>query len=184
MKIAITGTLGSGKSMVTRMIHHEFGYVTYSSDELVKDAYEDENIKAKLIETFGSFKKEDIKAKLKEVGTTKLNEIIHPYVINRIKNILVLNDKQDVFVEVPLLFELNLNNLFDKVICVAVDDSIRHERLQKRDINSYNSMLVLEKFQLDSKIKEDKSDFVIYNNADIDTLKEKVKEVINSLIGD
>ena len=86
-----------------------------------------------------------------------------------------------VFAEIPLLFEAGFDKYFDKIIFIDAPYDLRLERLIKR--NNYTSEYA--KLRIDSQIKPDdkilKSDYLIINDRDEDTLKKRVLEVIKSL---
>ena len=171
MKIGITGQIGSGKSFILNRIKNFYHYPTISADDLVKDAYEDNIIKEKLDDNFhclvnGKINKELLKKNLND-RYDLLNSIIHPYVFEKIRN---LDDKNTIyFVEVPLLYETGAERLFDKIIGIDIDDSLRHQRLKERDPSKYNYYLCLEKRQLSSKEKCSKADYIYKSfNNDID----------------
>lgn len=168
MLIAITGCIGSGKSFLLNKIKTIYGYQTYSCDDFVIKAYENEVIKQKLDEQFhclnnGVIDKEIIKNKLNDTTIKILNSIIHPYVIEQIQN---KNTDSLVFIEVPLLFEENLQKYFDFTIAIDIKNELRHKRLKNRDVNNYKNMLKLEKYQFDNDTKVSKADFVISNSTD------------------
>lgn len=171
MIIAITGCIGSGKSYVSNLIHQKYGYDVFSSDIIAKKAYEDENIKVKLNDAFECIvnNKVDIsiiKSKLNEETIKVLNAIIHPFVIGKINEIKD-NYKEDIaFVEVPLLFESNMEHLFDKTIVISTSLKLRHKRIKNRNPLTYKDMLKLERYQLSNKEKVKRADYVIHSGED------------------
>ena len=188
MLIGITGCLGSGKSHILKLISHHFHYQTYSCDEFVKEAYLDNEIKKKLDKSFNCLindqvDKDIIKNNLNDDNTQKLNNIIHPYVILKIKNIAIKAKNELIFIEVPLLFEANLTNLFDYTIAISVNDNLRHKMLEKRDVRQYQNMIKLEQQQFDNDTKVKLANFVINSNYDeVENLKqlEVIIQKINS----
>ena len=109
----------------------------------------------------------------------KLESILHPKVNEKIKEYFKNNEHYDIaFVSIPLLFETHMEKLFDKILFIYTDDSIRLGRLIKR--NNYTKEYAL--LRMDSQSSQDekigKSDIVIYNNSTIEDLK---TNVINSI---
>ena len=183
MIIAITGCIGSGKSYILNLIHQNYGYDTFSSDIIAKTAYEDEIIKAKLDEAFNcvinnKVDKQIIKDKLNEESIQLLNSIIHPYVKNKIIEIKAKYTNSISFVEVPLLFESKMENIFDKVLVISSNEDVRLKRLQKRDPISYKDMLKLQQYQFSDKEKVERADYVIQNNDNLDDTVKQIDELI------
>ena len=59
---------------------------------------------------------------------------MHPYILDELDRIIWnVSEKEIVFIDVPLLYELHLNYLFDKIILVYVDEEKQIERLKERD---------------------------------------------------
>ena len=176
MKIGITGSIAYGKSTVSKYLTLK-GYNVYDADKISYDLTQKPNICYKLIlERVGSEFPEFIiddsgNIYRKELGRVIFNNkdkkellesIIHPYVIKEIESV---ND--DVcFFEVPLLFEANLEYLFDKVVVVSTSKEKQIERLMKRNNISYEDCIIRINNQIDIKIKEEKADYVLYNNDD------------------
>ncbi len=178
MIIAITGCIGSGKSYIASLIQTQFGYDTFSSDKIANESYEDELVKEKLDNAFecvvnNKVDKSIIKSKLNEQTISILNSIIHPYVKNEILEIKEKYKDSIAFIEVPLLFESNMEVLFDKSLVISVDDALRHQRIKKRNPQTYQDMLKLEKFQLSNDEKVKRADFVLQSSEnDKENLKQ------------
>lgn len=134
MIVALTGCIGSGKSFYLNKIKELYNYPIFDADHIAKDAYNDKNIIKKLDESFKciSDNKVDItllKSKLNENNIKQLNLIIHPFVKEKI---LELKKHYPIcFVEVALLYESNMEDLFDYVIAISINDKLRHQRLKK-----------------------------------------------------
>ena len=77
-----------------------------------------------------------------------------------------------------MLFESNMQSLFDKIIFVYTDDEIRLERLLKRN----NYTIEHAKSRINSQMsQEDKvklSDYVINNNGDFNNLTIAVDQLL------
>lgn len=183
MLIGITGCIGSGKSYILDKIHKIYGYEVYSADDFVVDSYNDEKIKRKLDEVFNcvidnKVDKSIIKSKLNDNNIILLNNIIHPYVKEKITS---LNNTDLVFVEVPLLFESKMDDLFDYIISISVDDKIRHLRIKNRNRENYQNMIKLEKYQYDNDKKASLADFVIYNGKDDLNILNQIDNIISKI---
>lgn len=171
MIIGITGCIGSGKSYILDKIHNIYNYDIFSADKFVSMAYEDNFIKLKLDEVFHcmineKIDKNIIKSQLNSDTIIILNKIIHPYVIDQINKVKKQYENSIAFVEVPLLFETNLQYLFDYTISISIDDNLRLKRLLNRDKNNYKNMLKLQEHQFSNDKKASLASFVLYTSDD------------------
>lgn len=184
-KIAITGTIGSGKSTATKYIAKQLP--TISSDEIVDQLYCDKNfIKQvnKLIYNSNSDRLD--KRHLAETifhdkrAKEKLEALIHPLVKIEIETFM---NKQEgiVFAEVPLLYEANFVSMFDEVILVVADEDIIIERLIKNRGYTKEEAIarINNQFSVAYKIKH--ADIVLYNNGSQEELEMKIEKVLEKL---
>lgn len=180
MLIGITGVIGSGKSIVTKTFQN-LGFKTYDCDNIVLLAYQDLQVQDNLLKEFHTCDKEKIKLIINKDNITKLNQIIHPFVINYIKHLKEVSNNEIIFIETPLLYELDLTYLFDKVIVVYANENIRNQRLLNRNKDNYLKMKQLEKFQLAQEIKMSKADYLIDNNFDVANVIKQVQKLVDLL---
>ena len=190
IKVAITGNIASGKSQVERFIS-ELGYLVVDADELahqvlfeykkniislfMDDDIIDENGNISRIKLGNIVFLNDEKKK-------KLEEFSHSKIKEQINKIFLLNsDKDFIFISVPLLFEANMQNLFDKIIFVSAPFDVRLERLIKRNNFTKEQALIRISAQQDEIDKIKKSDFVINNNSDLENLKQLTIKTIEQL---
>jgi formamidopyrimidine-DNA glycosylase len=179
-KIAITGTIGSGKSTVAK-IFRKNGYFVYDSDEVSKELSKKGGKGYKqIVKTFDNildFNDEIDRSKLAEIifndkdKKEKLEQILHPLIL---EDMLSVMKSKDLFIaEVPLLFESDMQKHFDEVILVVSNDIILIERLLNKGLNlaDIQSRIIN---QLNVKEKMKKSNVIIKNNADVETLEKKV----------
>lgn len=185
MKIAITGTIGSGKSTVSNFIR-ELGYYVFDADLTVKKLSEKGN-KAynPIVALFGN----DILNKDESINKTllaniifndpnakkNLESILHPM----IKEAMIKESTEhDIFfAEIPLLFETGFDQYFDYKILVYVEDDIALDRLVLRGLNKKDAIQRINS-QMDKDLKLSKSDFVIYNNSNLENLEKQVIDLI------
>ena len=106
----------------------------------------------------------------------KINEIIHPIIIKKIKKFLKKNkSKKFVVLDIPLLLENKINN--KKFILVFIDAKKKeiNKRLKKRF--NYNKKLFdkLRNLQLPLEIKRKNCDYLIKNNFKSISIKSNIK---------
>ncbi|MDR3025613.1 dephospho-CoA kinase [Chryseobacterium sp.] len=186
--IGLTGGIGSGKTTVARFIE-EFGFPVYYSDDRAKAIVnESEDLKIKIKELLGeeSYDEQglyDRKFVASEVFNNsdllqQLNEIIHPAVRIDFENWVKKQSKYLVFKETALLFELKLNRQCYKSLLVTAEDNIRAKRVMDRDNKTYREVEAVMEKQMPERDKIKMADCIIYNNTNLEELKEQTEKVI------
>jgi dephospho-CoA kinase len=79
-----------------------------------------------------------------------------------------------VLIEVPLLFELGLEERFDVVVVVSTDFELRAKRLMDRDSISREDAENLLNVQMPNKDKVERAEFVLTNEGSQEQLKKSV----------
>ena len=194
--VGITGGIGSGKSTVSEF-YRELGYSVLNSDKKAKELYlEDKELKAKLIKEFGDdFYLPDGNVNKEFIGNmifgeseesndnlTKLNSLVHPLVIqSTIDEIdrLVEEGEYLIFVESALIFETNMQDAYNFVICVISEQDKVIERLLKRGNLTEEKIIHRISNQISPEEKKKKSDFVINNNSTIEALQNSARFIID-----
>lgn len=182
--IGLTGRIGSGKTTVAGILAKK-GARVFFSDYKVHQFYKDctHPIYKKVVENFPECKidGEISREKLAQIvfkdkqQLKKLEEIVHPELINTLRQWLKEANESDVCVaEVPLLFEKNLEEMFDKNILVKVKDDILISRLKEKYAFSDQEIKQRLSLYLPVKEKENKTDFVLENNLDLKNLEKEV----------
>jgi dephospho-CoA kinase len=189
--IGLTGGIGSGKTTVARFIE-EFGFPVYYSDDRAKAIVnESEELKIKIKELLGEESYDenglyDRKFVAEKVFSDKdllqqLNEIIHPAVRIDFEDWVKKQTKYLVFKETALLFELKLNRQCYKSLLVTAEDNIRIKRVMDRDHKTYREVESVMEKQMSEKDKIKMADCIIYNNTNLEELKEQTEKVIFSI---
>ncbi|MFY1048261.1 dephospho-CoA kinase [Chryseobacterium sp. GP-SGM7] len=186
--IGLTGGIGSGKTTVAKFIE-EFGFPVYYSDDRAKEIVNDnDELKIKIKELLGDSAYDQSglynrKFVAEKVFNDKnllqsLNEIIHPAVRIDFDNWVKKQTKYLVFKETALLFELKLNQQCYHSVLVTAEDNIRIKRVMDRDGKTYREVQSVMEKQMPEKDKIKLADCVIYNNTNLDDLKEQTEKVI------
>ena len=86
-----------------------------------------------------------------------------------------------MFVGIPLVYEANMQDLFDKILFIYTDDDIRKERLIQRNnyTEEYAKIRISSQQPQEEKVKL--ADYVIYNNKTVRDLKESVINLLSKL---
>ncbi len=190
MVLGLTGGIASGKSTVSQILINK-GYKVVDADKIAKEVSERIEILEKIKIEFG--KEFVLEGKLnrkllREVvfrdkeKVDKLNKIMHPPIIEEIKNQLIKNSEEEIVVaDIPLLFESDLEYLVDKILLVTCKRKTQIERVMKRDkVDRESAMNIIDK-QLSLEEKREKSDFVIENDMDMGSLEVEVDRVIRKI---
>jgi dephospho-CoA kinase len=186
--IGLTGGIGSGKTTVARFIE-EFGFPVYYSDDRAKAIVnESEDLKIKIKELLGeeSYDENGLYDRKFVAGKVfnnsdllqQLNEIIHPAVRIDFEDWVKKQSKYLVFKETALLFELKLNRQCYKSLLVTAEDNIRAKRVMDRDNKTYREVEAVMEKQMPERDKIKMADCIIYNNTNLEELKEQTEKVI------
>ncbi|KMQ67113.1 dephospho-CoA kinase [Chryseobacterium sp. FH2] len=186
--IGLTGGIGSGKSTVAKFIE-ECGFPVYYSDDRAKTIVnENDDLKIKIKELIGekAYTENgvyDRKFVAEKVFNNKdllhsLNEIIHPAVRIDFENWVKKQTQYLVFKETALLFELRLNKECYKSLLVTAEDNIRAKRVMDRDGKTYREVEAVMEKQMPEKDKIKLADYIIYNNTNLEDLKEQTEKII------
>ena len=182
--IGLTGSIGSGKSSVSRILKSE-GFVILDADEISRGLTSPKSrIIGELVDAFGdsilneagdldrrllasiAFKSEENKELLSEIVTLKVKSIMEEEIAKSNEACLVL--------DVPLLFEYEMNTSLDEVWTVVADDEIRFQRAHARDGITKEDFDARNGIQISQTEKILLSDVVIWNNGTREELREKV----------
>lgn len=190
MKIyGITGSIACGKSTVTNYLI-EKGYCVIDADQISRQALTiDQGCIEKVDELFHCVREGivDRKALGKIVFHDKkakkqLEDIIHPYVISKLKEAIQENQHRScLFLDIPLLYESHLEYLCDKVIVVYLNESKQVERLMKRDHIDREYALTIMKNQIASSKKKEMADIVLDNNNDQESLYRQIEQLLKGI---
>ncbi len=115
----------------------------------------------------------------------KLESFIHPRIydlyLQRLKNDAYNEEGIIISVIIPLLFEVNLQNLFHKVLLVYVPQEVQIERLMKRDHLSREEALNRLKSQLPIEGKRGFADFIVDNSGSLEDTKQQLRSIWKKL---
>lgn len=187
--IGLTGGIASGKSTVANYLK-ENGFAVIDADIAARQAVEKgtEGLR-KVAETFPGVLNEDGTLNRKALGTIifndkaqrdSLNEIVHP-IVRRLmdeEKTAALSEGKVVVMDIPLLYENELEHTVDEVWVVYVSYDIQKMRLMKRNELSESEADARINSQMSMDEKRDKADIVIDNCHDLDSLYKHLEALI------
>lgn len=194
LKVAVTGNIGSGKSSFCKLLE-EMNYTVIKADEMAKDLMaNDPNIKSQIIKQFGSsaYTKEGLnksylaeKIFSNEDNLLRMNLIVHPAVVKKVEQLMKESlKKADIaFHEAALIYEADIEEMFDVVVLITADYKVRLKRKQQSDNYSEAEFAKRNSNQIPDDEKIKRADFVFENNGTLDELKTKAQLLITVLKG-
>lgn len=188
--VGLTGGMGCGKSTAAALFA-EFGYRRLDADQVVREVLlRETDVIAAVRERFGDgvldAQGEVDRAQLGEIvfadaaGLAWLETLLHPRLLAQWREQWAAVQGERFIVEVPLLFEKQLENWFDFTICVTTDSILQLRRLEQRGVPHGIARQRLAK-QLPLARKCELADFVLLNDGNLQFLREQVSELAQRL---
>ena len=188
--IAITGSIGCGKTYIANLIK-SLGYTVFDADKEVANFYKNSEF-INLIKTYFSdcFENELLnKRKLRDLvfndnhKLKKLESIIHPLLKQKLKQKIrkSVNKSNFIFIDAALIFEMNWDIYCDYIILADVDRKIQKQRVMKRDKISADDFEKIVAKQMDNKIKKEKSDLIINTENSDGKIKVLIIKFLNEI---
>jgi len=193
-KVAITGGLSSGKTSVCELLKKRGAYCV-SADEIVHQLLTPKSkIGLKIIELLGDeivkgdqFDREKIaKIAFGEKQTLEaLENLLHPAVLDEIEQQyqkIKEHAQYTLFIaEIPLLYEIEKEHLFDAVIAVVADPNIAKKRYKEKTKQSTEEFEMRMTHQLPIEEKKAKANYTLHNNGDLNQLEKQVETLHQNL---
>ncbi|NOQ20388.1 MAG: dephospho-CoA kinase [Desulfobacterales bacterium] len=187
LRVAVTGGAGSGKTSVYNRLN-ELGIKIISSDAMAREAVApNSTAHKKIVEFFGetvllsdgTLNRKMLRRMIinDDAARLTLERIVHPEISNLMREKMAWAENEGcdiVVVEVPLLFELNMQEQFDWIILVSAGHELRVKRLMVRDNISRDEAENLIHVQMPDKDKIGRADFVLSNEDSKTRLMEAV----------
>ncbi len=189
--VGLTGGMGCGKSTAAALFADR-GFRQLDADRMVREEILPDPavvaaIRAKLGESMlaadGSVRRDRVAAVVFKdpAALAWLEELLHPRVLARWRDIFGQARGTAFIVEVPLLFEKGLENWFDFTVCVTTDSASQLRRLEQRGIPPELAHQRLAK-QLPLARKCELADHVLLNDGSTDFLREQVNALADRLL--
>lgn len=194
-KIAITGGLAAGKTSVCE-IFRSLGAHVISADAIVHrllsptSEFHDKVVGLLGPDILDEQRIDRVKVAKKvfrdPVLLRQLEALLHPAVRKEIEleyRHTQQNNPPSLFVvEIPLLFESSSEGLFDEVIAVVAPEEICRARFAEATGYGDEEFLARSGRQLPASVKAERADFVIVNDDTFAVLKERTKNLYQTLV--
>lgn len=186
--IAITGSIGCGKTTIAKIIK-KHGYTVFDVDAWVRRMYFQKSFIAKIAENFpqvmenNSVNKRALRhlvfnhpAELK-----KLEGLTHPFLKSYLKSVIGKNSRSRscFFVDVALLYEMGWDKYCKLVVVADVDYEIQKKRVILRDNVEAEHFDKINDVQMSNEIKKSMADIVINTDKPHNLLELEVITLLN-----
>jgi dephospho-CoA kinase len=188
LKIGLTGGIAAGKSEALKAFAR-LGAATLSSDAVVHELLESDELRERLVERWGPDVAPEGKVERAKIGEvvfadpeelTWLESQIHPLVQQRTTGWLLSlpADTEVAVVEVPLLFEAGSDKVFDTTVAVVTADEVRRERAAARGHALVDER---EARQLSQSEKAERAEHVVANDGSVEELEGALSALLEKL---
>jgi len=185
--IGITGLLACGKSTLTNYLKSK-NFKVFDADFESKILYMDCNFLNILKLNFPNAFDGDIfnKKVLANIifsdkkEKKKIESLGHPIIEKKCDEFIKNNiNEKIIFLDIPLLFEVQWNKKCDEVILIIADKKIQKDRFLKRggDIEIFDKII---KNQGNIEEKISKSNYILENNGSLDEFYNKIDNLLRS----
>jgi dephospho-CoA kinase len=186
--IGLTGGIATGKSTVSTMLLDR-GAIIIDADMIAREVMQPGHVVLqKVVDAFGQeILLENGELDRKKLGSlvfgnptlrARLNDITHPAIRSEIKDrqtlYLVKYPHQLIVSDIPLLYELQMEEMFDAVMVVYVPKQIQIQRLMDRDGLLQNEAEKRLAAQMDIEIKKERADILIDNSLALAHLESQI----------
>jgi dephospho-CoA kinase len=189
--IGLTGGIGAGKSTALEALEG-LGAVTLSTDRVVHELYESDEVRGAVRERFGDGVMDgagvDRSALAKVAFATEedrhwLEQLLWPRVGERIAAFRRAADAagpapRAAVVEVPLLFESGSDHGFDATIAVVADEDVRQRRAGARGHAALSERAAR---QLSQQEKSQRATYTVLNDGSVAELVSKLSAILDML---
>jgi len=190
IRLALTGSIGMGKSTVAEMFR-KAGIPVFDADAIVRQLQaHDPNMIAAIGERFpgtvadGMLDRDALAAKVlgEPEELAALEAIVHPAVHQERARFLLSNQGVRALIfDIPLLFETHGEEAFDKVVVVSAPPAVQRERVLARPGMTREKLDSILARQMPDEEKRRRADFVIDTGGDLSTTESQVAHIIACL---
>ncbi len=190
IRIAITGSIGMGKSTVAAMFERA-GVPLFDADAEVrvlqgKGGALVEAIAARFPGSVrdGAVDRDALSALVlgKPEELAALEAIVHPAVAQaRERFIAAHGDARALLFDIPLLFETGGESAFDTIIAVSAPAYVQRKRVLSRPGMTPQKLDAILARQMPDAAKRERADFVVETGGDLSTTQQQVRHILSCL---
>jgi dephospho-CoA kinase len=190
IRIALTGSIGMGKSAVAR-IFERAGIPVFDADAVVRELQSPggalvEAIAARFPGTVhdGALDREALAARVLDQPPQLelLESIVHPAVqAAREEFVRQHRGARAILFEIPLLFETGAERQFDKIIVVSAPPDVQRARVLERSGMTVAKFEAILARQTPDTEKRRRADFVVETGSDLSTTEAQVRDILACL---
>ena len=192
MIIGLTGSIGTGKSQSSK-VFKQIGCYIIDADKISRTlTAKDSKCLKDIVGAFGTDVLNDNGTlNRKELGSIVFNDkqakvelerIIHPHIIRKTNEIIAKKyNSTDIIVDAPLLFEVGLDRICDKVIVIYAKYHLQLARLMRRDNLLKEEAVKRISLQMPIEDKMKLADITIDNSGTLAELKKNIKFIYKEL---
>lgn len=190
IKIALTGSIGMGKSTVAAMFERA-GIPVFDADAVVRRLQgPGGSLVERIGESFPGTVDGGVLDREKLAGLVlddprrleQLEQIVHPAVYEaRSAFIDAHRDAPALLFDIPLLFETGGEKEFDRVIVVSAPEDVQRARVLGRLGMSQDKLNSILGRQMPDQEKRERADFIIDTSGDLSTTEDQVRHILACL---
>ena len=183
MKIALTGGIACGKSLVAKFLN-ELGVETIDADDVVHELIPDPAERRRIAaEVFGNeAKRKELEAKIHPLVKERIGKWLKDFRREtRDESVSCLKSKVLRVAIIPLLFETHWDADYDIICCVRSERDLQISRMRTTRGYTREEAEARLAAQMPVEEKAAKSHYVIENNGTSDELKFEVAKFVNWL---
>ncbi len=165
--LGITGMIAAGKSTVSQIIKNKYDAVVFDADEIAKEVIKELKLNNENIIN-------------NPTKIYKVEQDMMPHFIKRLESFIDNNkDKKFIVLDIPLLYEFNLQKYCDKTVNIYCAFDTRVKRIQNRPNMDINKFMFLNNKQMNDEERNSRADYVINTDVSEDEVSNKIDEIIS-----
>lgn len=194
MILGITGSSGTGKSTVCKILQEKYQANIIDADCIAKKlSKKGTPYYTKVVESFGT----EILLENEELNRSKLAKIIYQnsqkrellnqctfgFIQQEMKRQIQTLNSKIIAIDAPLLFEAELEKLCDYTIAVVTSKKeMQLQRVMQRDHIDEKQALARIQAQHENNYYQEKCNFCITNDSDTKQIEQQIKEILENTL--